>query len=77
MNEQKRAALTNTETWQKATPQKLPKPTYYPLFMAIAFAFMLWGILASWLISAAGVIILIIALSGWIRILRSESNGRK
>ncbi|RNI39192.1 hypothetical protein EFY79_03410 [Hanamia caeni] len=56
----------------KAKPEILPKPTYWPFFLALGIVFLGWGLLTTWLISVAGLIILITALSGWLNILRHE-----
>lgn len=56
----------------KAKPEILPKPTYWPFFMALGLTFMGWGILTIWLISLAGFIVFVISLIGWINILRHE-----
>ena len=56
----------------KAKPEVLPEPTYWPFFLAMGLAFLGWGLLTTWLISLAGFIILIVALTGWINILRHE-----
>lgn len=56
----------------KAKPEQLPKPTYWPFFMALGLMFMGWGLLTIWLISAAGLLVFIISLIGWINILRHE-----
>lgn len=56
----------------KAKPEILPHPTYWPFFLALGLMFMGWGILTSWIISAAGAIVFIISLTGWINILRHE-----
>lgn len=56
----------------KAKPEVLPEPTYWPFFLAMGLAFLGWGLLTTWLISLAGFIILVIALTGWINILRHE-----
>ncbi|WP_423146033.1 hypothetical protein [Rubrolithibacter danxiaensis] len=63
--------------WTKAKPEKIPSPTYWPFFLAMGFAFLLWGIVAGWMISVAGLLILIISLTGWITILRDENNGNR
>jgi hypothetical protein len=56
----------------KAKPEILPKPTYWPFFLALGIVFLGWGLLTTWLISLAGLIILITALTGWLNILRHE-----
>lgn len=56
----------------KAKPEVLPEPTYWPFFLALGIVFLGWGLLTTWLISAAGFIIMIVSLTGWINILRHE-----
>lgn len=56
----------------KAKPEKLPKPTYWPFFLALGLIFSAWGLLTIWLISAMGLVIFSIALFKWINILRHE-----
>lgn len=60
-----------TETFP-ARPTRLPEPTYWPFFMAMGLAFIGWGLIATWLITAGGLIVFVIALIGWINILRHE-----
>lgn len=50
----------------KAQPEQLPKPTYMPFFLAFGIVLMFWGILTSWIISGIGLLLFIVALSGWI-----------
>ncbi len=56
----------------KAKPEVLPKPTYWPFFLALGLMFMGWGLLTTWIISVAGFIVFIISLIGWINIIRHE-----
>ena len=56
----------------KAKPEVLPEPSYWPFFLALGIVFLGWGLLTTWLISLAGFIIMITALTGWINILRHE-----
>lgn len=58
--------------WEKARPEKLPKPTYWPFFLALGFTFIFWGLLTTWVVLTAGIMIVIIALWGWINLLRHE-----
>lgn len=58
--------------WPKARPEKLPKPTYWPFFLAVGLAFVFWGLLTTWIILVAGLLIFTVALVGWINILRHE-----
>lgn len=56
----------------KARPEKLPPPTYWPFFLAVGLLFVFWGLLTTWVILSAGLLIVFVALIGWIKILRNE-----
>ena len=58
--------------WPQAKPGRLPKPTYWPFFLAVGLAFVFWGLLTTWVILGAGLLIFAVALGGWINILRHE-----
>lgn len=75
MNPKRRAPITPGADWVKAQPQKMPKPTYWPFFMAMGTAFLLWGLVAGWVIGLIGVLIMVVALGGWIANLRHESGN--
>lgn len=61
----------------KANPQRLPKPTYWPFFLAMGVVFIFWGIISAWLISAVGLIVFSVALGGWIADLYKEIKKEK
>ncbi len=61
----------------KARPEHLPSPTYWPFFMAIGFTFLLWGIVTMWAISLAGLLLVVFSLSQWIKILRDEGKRER
>lgn len=56
----------------KARPEELPKPTYWPFFLALGVTCIFWGILTTWIITGMGAIIFAVALSGWIRDIYQE-----
>lgn len=60
------------DPWLPAEPKQLPKPTYWPFFLALGVVFMLWGIPTTWYISAIGGVLFVIALVKWINLLRHE-----
>jgi hypothetical protein len=72
MKEDKEIVPENT--WEKAKPEILPKPTYWPFFLAMGLAFIFWGLLTTWVILVTGAIIFVISLIGWINILRYEGD---
>lgn len=59
----------------KAQPEKLPKPTYWPFFLALAVVLMFWGILTSWFITGIGVVLFGVSLTGWLVELYKEISN--
>lgn len=55
-----------------AQPQVLPKPTYMPFLLAFSLLLIGWGMLSTWIMSAAGGIGFCIAIYGWIKELIHE-----
>ena len=58
--------------WEEARPARLPEPTYWPFFLSMGLVFIFWGLLTTWMILSAGILIFIIALTRWINILIHE-----
>ncbi len=61
----------------KAAPDHLPKPTYWPFFMATGLMFTGLGLLTSWIISLTGGLVFFISLFRWINILRHEGRDSR
>lgn len=63
------------KTWtDEARPKNLPRPTYWPFFLAFGFTFLLWGILTTWIISVVGFITIVVSIRGWIKDLIDETR---
>jgi len=58
--------------WSKPRPERLPSPSFAPPLMALGLMCLLWGAVTTWIISAFGVVIAVIASVGWIRGLRER-----
>ena len=52
--------------WQAVEQHGLPAPTFWPAAMALAITFLAWGFATTWLISAVGLVLFVVALAGWI-----------
>jgi len=62
----------------KAQPEELPKPTYWPFFLALGVVLIFWGILTSWIITGIGFILFTVAIFGWIiEIYKELQKGKK
>ncbi len=52
----------------------LPRPTYWPVVMALGITFMCFGVVTTFIISAVGLILFIISTVGWIGDIRNEQR---
>ena len=58
--------------WQKQPAEPLPKPTAWPVTLALSITFLLWGLASSLMISGVGALVFAVALTGWIGDIRHE-----
>jgi len=56
----------NLDGWSTPKPEKIPRPTYWPPLLALGTILLLWGIVTTWIISLAGFVCFVTALTGWI-----------
>jgi hypothetical protein len=68
----KPAALTLPPGWNVPKPEKLPEPCIWPVTLALAITFLVWGLVTSLIITGVGVLLFGVALAGWIRDIRHE-----
>lgn len=57
--------------------EELPRPTYWPIAMAVAITLIAFGIVNALLIIIIGIVLLIVSLAGWIGDVRDEARLRK
>lgn len=57
--------------------EELPRPTYWPIAMSVAITLIAFGIVNTVLISAFGIVLLIVSLIGWIGDVRDEARLRQ
>ncbi len=55
-----------------AKPEKLPEPTFWPITLAVGVVFLFWGLITSLIISGLGLVVVGIAIAGWIGELANE-----
>lgn len=58
------------EGWHRARPEHIPRPTYWPVVVALAITLIFWGAVSALAISVVGLVLLVISLAGWIGELR-------
>ncbi len=56
--------------WETLPTAHLPRPTYWPVVLAVGVMFLAWGIVTTIIISIIGVALLALGLGGWIGELR-------
>lgn len=68
---------TNTEGWSVPQPEEIPRPTYYPITLALGCVFTLFGIVTLWPMSVLGLVLFVVALIGWIGEMRHDQRKNK
>jgi hypothetical protein len=59
--------------WSVPRPERIPRPTYWPAIMALAIAFMLFGVVTSWIFTGTGAAMFVLSLGKWIgELIRDE-----
>jgi hypothetical protein len=61
-----------TQEYVKAKPEILPEPTYMPFILAFSLLLVAWGLISTWIISAAGAVGICISMYGWIKEIINE-----
>ena len=61
--------MTQTEeiTWHEPLPRNVPRETYTPAVLALGMVVLCWGFVTSWLLSAAGLVLIVVGVTGWAR----------
>lgn len=55
-----------------SVPEDLPTPTFWPIVLSLGVIFFFWGFLTSIFIWAVGIILIGIAVAGWIGEFKDE-----
>jgi hypothetical protein len=56
----------NMEGWTEPNGEGIPRPTYWPVVMALSITFIAFGFITSLIITGIGTLLFIVALVGWI-----------
>ena len=51
--------------WSTPLPEKNPPSTYAPVFLALGITFLLFGVVSSYVFSAAGLVLMVVSISKW------------
>jgi hypothetical protein len=67
-----------TDQWKPALPAQVPEATFAPAFLALGITFLLFGIVTSYIFSAAGLILMVWSVSKWIgELLHGEAEQKR
>jgi hypothetical protein len=53
--------------WSSPLPEKTPQPTYAPAFLALGITFLLFGVVSSYVFSAAGLVLIVVSIGKWVK----------
>jgi hypothetical protein len=56
--------------WEPLPAAHLPRPTYWPVVLAVGVVFLAWGVVTTIAITVIGLVLLALGLGGWIGELR-------
>jgi hypothetical protein len=56
----------NMEGWNIPKPEVIPPPTYWPFVLSFGATLMGFGVLTSYLISLAGIVLFVLAIVKWV-----------
>jgi len=58
--------------WTALSPEQGPAPTYWPAALALGTVLMLWGLVSSLILTAAGLMLMAVSVFGWLQEMRHE-----
>jgi hypothetical protein len=61
--------------WLRPTVETLPRPTYWPVTLALGVVLALGGLVTAYVASFVGVLLIAIAIAGWVGELRHEDTN--
>ncbi len=72
MDEKRTEAIAEEYPASPATPEEMPRPTYWPVALAFGLTLLFWALVTSPLVAIVGAVVSGTALVGWIRELGHE-----
>jgi hypothetical protein len=56
----------------KALPERVPPPTVWPATVALGVTLLAFGVVTSWIMSLAGLVLFLFGVGGWVEDLRHD-----
>jgi hypothetical protein len=70
-------ATHDMQEWVEPLPEKVPDATFAPAFLALGITFLLFGIVSSYIFSAAGLVLMVWSISKWVgELVRGDKSER-
>jgi hypothetical protein len=66
LEDESRSGIGEAGEWSAPLPEKTPTSTYAPVFVALGITFLLFGVLSSYVFSAAGFLLIVVSISKWV-----------
>lgn len=60
------------QEWCRPLPEVLPRPTYSPAIFGLGMSLVFFGLVTSWVVSLAGLLLCFVGGADWIGELRNE-----
>jgi len=60
--------------WSVPRPERIPRSTPWPAFLALGLTFFAWGFVTSPIVLGVGLVLFLVALAGWIGEIRHEGR---
>jgi len=58
--------------WKTLAPEKSPDATFWPAALALGSVLLLWGLVSSLILTAAGLAVMAVSIAAWLGELRHE-----
>ncbi len=62
------------EGYSRPRPERIPRSTAWPAGLALGTTLLAWGLVTSPVVLGAGVVLMVLSLSGWIGEIRNEGR---
>lgn len=64
--------MSDEQEWCRPLPEVLPRPTYSPAIFGLGMSLVFFGLVTSWIVSLAGLLLCFVGGADWIGELRNE-----
>lgn len=62
------------EDWTPLPVEHIPLPTFWPAGLGLGITLLFWGVISSWVVLGAGIVLFVGSIVGWIVDIRHEGR---